>query len=282
MRHAQTVYFNGKLHVGGGITTGGVSTDCLVYTYDPYANTWGSLPPAPVYYAAPVVFNNALHLIGGRLASTNQRTNKVWTFDELSGKWIKMIPPMPTSRSSATAVAYNESIIVAGGIGEGGRHVKTIEVFLNGIWQEESVVLPKACSWMKFAIHGQNLYLAGGLDQGTNVFCAQLGSFPHPFNQVSGIQVLSSAPYLYSSHEICHGLLLGVGGQSLQGKNTISIYSYSPLTSSWVEVGVLQVACSAASICFIQIPYGGLFVIGGSTDATQSSTHVFRAQVISE
>ena len=58
--------------------------------------------------------------------------NFLWVY-EGEQTWTQPLPPMPTRRCAASAVVYQEYIIVAGGLHDlTDRHLDTVEVF-NGL-----------------------------------------------------------------------------------------------------------------------------------------------------
>ena len=92
-------------------------SDCLdtvVYCYNTSSDLWTRLPNCPNLCSSFIVINNMLTTVGG--AKNGQDSNKLYSLKE-GGAWVEEFPPMPTRRSSATAICTESSLIVMGGYG---------------------------------------------------------------------------------------------------------------------------------------------------------------------
>ena len=280
MRDAQTVFLNGKVYVGGGITEGGVRVDCTVYAYDFFDDAWDPLPTSPVRLAALVAWRGLLLLVGGIDASTNDCSNKIWAFDEEGRRWIN--PPiscMQTARSCATAVVYRNRIIVLGGMDANNHSISSVLIY-DEIQQQwlEAEQLPTTCSPLKSATNGEDLYL---VDQEKAMFCVSLESLVESTINKPKQNVWTafpSAPLKFPSIQIFRTFLLSVCGWESDGDEYHSaIYAYSPEIQSWVKVGEIPVPChSTSTVVFLE---KHLLVVGGWAQDSVYSTHLFKASV---
>ena len=147
---------------------------------------WSELPMYAYQSFAMTAHNGHLVLIGGWDPDNNRTTNEVARLE--SGAWTKdSYPHLKTARYAATAVCYNDHIVVIAGITgmcdseqsqnqrdsttsvEKLNRTSSVEVFhLNeNTWQQYCAEqsLPIARSSMKSALNGDILYLMGGIDQ---------------------------------------------------------------------------------------------------------------------
>ena len=280
MYYAQAVVLNKKVYVGGGYTAGDVTTAANIYTYDPTTDTWKTLQ-SPTRYSALTTYNNKLLLVGGEEASTGQVTNQLWVFEEGEQTWTQPLPPMPTRRKDASAVSYQDYLIVAGGCNYTDGPLNTVEVFDGQQWVTADP-LPERCSSMKSTSHNGHYYLMGGDCQGTSVFYTSVWSFvervtqhstsPSNTDQPSVWKTLTNTPYESSSTTIFGGALVAVGGCH----NQSSLHLYFPLTQSWLPAGEMPLGVD--STCTVTLPTGEMMVIGGETSDTRSPL-VYKARV---
>lgn len=100
----------------------------LIFRYD---TDWSQLPSCPIGMCSIAVVNGFVTTIGGY--EDNDYSNKLFSFQEIvedvnDGRWIEKFPPMPTKRNQATSLCIEAALIVAGGNGEGGVSLRTVEV----------------------------------------------------------------------------------------------------------------------------------------------------------
>ena len=116
MKGAQGVFFNNKLHIGGG-HTGNSVTDSMVFKYNATLDIWESLPPSPLKWFGMTIFNQQLVLVGGREVGNRKQenTNKIASWDQANQSWNFTVPPMTFARISPVVFSYNGYLIAAGG-----------------------------------------------------------------------------------------------------------------------------------------------------------------------
>jgi hypothetical protein len=276
--------------LGQSITVGrdvyvGVNIDKKVFKYSITEDSWGTLPLAPVSYARIGYLNKKVLIVGGRLPS-NQVTADIREFDEASHQWVKStsIPPMPTARSSATAVSWSSppALIVCGGRNPQYQPMTVVEVYHGRTSQWHAVTpLPSPSTNMTHTVIHNMLYLVGGFE-GIEVtsYKKTVLSTLIPQLLTTGLQ---SSPTQWQSLSITDvsncksaaaslgGCLLAVGGSKdlswpPKPESVVSsVNAYCPSTSSWVLVGQLPqplLDCTTA-----KLPTGELLVIGGITSS---------------
>ena len=280
MRDAQAVVLNKKVYVGGGYTRT-YTTAANIYTYDPTMDTWETLQSS-TRRSALTTYHNKLLLVGGEETSTGQFTNQLWVFEEGEQTWTQPLPPMPTSREGASAVSYQDYLIVAGGRNSGGE-LNTVEVFDGQQWVAADP-LPKSCCFMQSTSHDGHYYLMGGDPPGTSVFYTSLQSLvekatqhpptsPSNTDQPSVWKTLTNTPHENSSTTIFGRALVALGGYP----NQSSLHLYFPLTQSWLPAGEMPLGVQYT--CTVTLPTGEMMVIGGWTRATDRSPLVYKACV---
>ena len=104
---------NDKLYVGGRHFTSGNHAKLYVTSVD--LTSWEVLT-TPTYWFALTTYRSQLVVAGGMMVETQEVTNQLWT--SITGdSWRASLPPMPTRRTSASAITTEspECIVVAGG-----------------------------------------------------------------------------------------------------------------------------------------------------------------------
>ena len=253
--------------------------------YSTSEDSWCVLPRAPVqYFRFGCLFKKIL-LVGGRLPS-RRVTADIHEFDEATQQWVRSttIPPMPTARSSVTAVSWTSppALIVCGGNNPAGEPMTVVEIYHSRTsqWHTTSP-LPFPRSNMTHTIIHNILFLVGGYARLSAASCKKtvlsvsipqlLESCLQPSTSPIQWQSLSisDVPNYRSTAALLGACLLVVGGKSATPKffNTSdivsSIHAYCPSFSSWVLVGELPQPCYDCATA--TLPTGELLVIGGVT-----------------
>ena len=284
---ANLVHIRGSIYVHSKYRDKG---DLFEYTL--CNGRWKILPEPPVRYFSMCSMFGKVLLVGG------QHTGSIHEFDEASQQWVRStsIPPMPTARSSATAVSWSSppALIVCGGQDSYEEPMTTVEVYHSYTPQWHTLCpLPFPRSHMMSTIIHNSLFLVGGIE--SSIYSTRsviFVSVPDLLDQCyqSSQQKVSSAhcqwqslpatPTYCSGAASLGGCLLTVGGQSryFAGRVFSSIYAYSPSYSSWIHVGDLPLNhtdCGA-----ISLPGGELLVIGGEEETFIVSKRVYKGTIV--
>jgi hypothetical protein len=100
--------------IGGRIYA--LGDDGTFQLFDPVANTFEPLPPAPTaeWVSEMEVYDERLYVFGGFLGLERSATPAVWEYDPLTGLWTERAP-MPTARYGSAVALSNDEIFVFGG-----------------------------------------------------------------------------------------------------------------------------------------------------------------------
>ena len=274
----------------------GVDSDGEVFNYSITEEGWSTLPVTPVKLTGIGYIYKKLLLIGGRLPS-NQVTADIHEFVEASQQWVRStsIPPMPTARSSATAVSWSSppALIVCGGNSQQINPMTVVEIYHSRTSQWHAVTpLPFPRALMSHTLIHNMLYLVGGCEgKAVSTYKKRVMTISIPqllgtCLQPSPVQwkclPISNIPNYWSTAASLGGCLMVVGGlKELVWPPTIvsSVHAYCPFTSSWVLVGQLPqplYSCITATL-----PTGELLVIGGMTsdDRIKASNTTYKCSL---
>ena len=258
---------------------------------------WSNLPDGKSLNFGLVVIGDQLTSVGGQMLTGDYSTTSEILSISLSGRkrcqWCVVLPPMPTARCNAAAVAVGDAILVVAGGYDRGRELDGVEVLdlANRTWCSVPR-LPRRLSNLVSVVSGGYLYLGGGFEgqPSNSVFCCSLESFgtssenggltsPLPegggreggeesefWRTVSGLPVTNSSIVEFS------GNLLSVGGTSVATNTTTnSVYQYNPLSGQWVDVCVIKnkrERCFAVAVVSPRklLIVGGVLANGSKTD----------------
>lgn len=128
------------------------------------ADGWSSkLPDCPFESSPLAIINHLLTTVGGHI--DGNRTDKLLSLTGNGKKWTEEFPPMPTKRSHAAALCTGSCLIVAGGRGERGETLKTVEVLdIDGRQWSVAADLPEPCLCFSMTIVDGLLYVLGGVN----------------------------------------------------------------------------------------------------------------------
>ena len=211
-----------------------------VLEYDLENNDWSKLPKYSLKGFGLAVIQDLLTTVGGW--SEKQTSNRLSSFR--GGKWVKVFPPMTTKRRGLTVISIPNYLIVAGGVGEEGGVLSTVEVMdiRTQKWYT-AASLPEPVYDMTATVCGGRLYLLGGRDNKWAptyaVFTCTLDSLirlchppsktpPHT-SEASVWQRVANVPVVESTCTTLNGRMLTVGGRTSRGgKFADAIHVYNP------------------------------------------------------
>ena len=281
IRGAHATVINDTLYIGGGQCTT-FNDDYLMFSYKLIDDQWRMLPVLPQRAGVPTNINNDISYIGGYDRSTKRSTNKVITL--LNNQWSIQYSNMTTARCDHAVVTYQHYTIVAGGVGEDGSTLDTIEVFNcnNDQWTILSTHLPLPMKAINATTCNQSFIIAGyaGADGR-----AYNGTFIITMDSLVGTEQQHSLTSSTSEHDnkwsqLCSTpywnttivpnttppVIIG-GDQQRKTFNNISLYDDS--RDSWRTVSSLPISCARATVATIN---NIMIVAGGCTDASTTET----------
>ena len=248
--HGNVAYFNSE----GSIA---------VFCYESQRQLWRQLPHCHSKDSALVMADNKLTTIGGRdkfglpISSLASLTGE----DEDS-KWVQLFPQMPTARYWLAAVCRGRNVITAGGVGDGGRPLSTVEILDTELQQWTSAAsLPNPMDSASITVCEDLLYLLGGNENGrtlsvlTSSITDVLAYRPAVWRQIADTH------YYYSTAVSVGGQLLAIGGWDRHLINTSAIVAYDPNSDSWKDMG--HMATPRHNALVVALPSNQLIVVGG-------------------
>ena len=282
MISAYATVINDTLYIGGGSCPTD-NDEYLMFSYKLIDDQWRMLPVLPQCYGVPTNINNDISYIGGHDPSTGRSTNKVITL--LNNQWTSQYPNMITARQDHAVVSYQHYTIVAGGDGEDGSRLDTIEVFNcnNYQWTILSTHLPQPMKAINATTCNQSFIIAGynGVDSKNYT-----GTFIITMDSLVGTEQQRSLTSSTSEHdnkwnELCPTAYWSttivpnttppviIGGEDEQGKAVNNISLYDDSSNSWRIVSSLPISCARTTVTTIN---NIMIVAGGCTDDSTRET----------
>ena len=281
MRRAHATVINDTLYIGGGLCTT-ANDDYLMFSYKLIDDQWRMLPVLPQRAGVPTNINNDISYIGGLDRSTKRSTNKVITL--LNNQWTIQYPNMTTARCYHAVVSYQHYTIVAGGEGEDGSTLDTIEVFNcnNYQWTILSTHLPKPMKFINATTCNQSFIIAGYVGADGRAYS---NTFIITMDSLVGTEQENSLTSSTSEHdnkwsELFHTPYWNttivpnttppvIIGGTKQGKTVNNISLYDDSSNSWRTVSSLPISCAGATVATIN---NIMIVAGGYTDGSTKVT----------
>ena len=246
---------------------------------------WSTLPRHPYSDFGLVLINSLLTSVGG--CGRGHFTNSLLslTGEGRKRQWSKVFPAMPTPRSNTASVTTEQALIVAGGFSE--KYLDTVEVMdiPSQQWTTASR-LPRPFNRMSATICGDQLYLAGGVNESDkaskSVLTCSFTDLLPPQSLGARLHTLSLAdktglwrqardlPVTSSTLTTLGGHLLAIGGKDDSDKYTAAVRCYDASTDSWLVVSQMK---SARSRCLATaLPEDRLLVVGGWTTGRETKS----------
>ena len=281
----QAVVIRGRIYVTGG-NTADAKQEPVVYIYDFEFDGWDTIK-APVRFSAVTSYHDKLTLLGGRKAIEDelQRTDKVWVYDDEKGWDSKSITHMTSKRSSASAMGFDDYILVVGGVAERWVDIDLTEVYVGQQrrWVEVDRLPMTGYVFRSVCLNGF-FYLMGGYPPNKSVHYCSLEELikkaTHPTHLPKTTKplwkTLPNVPYELSSAVVFGNSLYSAGGWDGRAiQNTLFLYDSDTL--SWKNVGELPEAVYAADT--VALPTGETVLIGGRTEYVPCSPLVYTLQL---
>ena len=216
-----------------------------VYSYTVTDNKWNELQPCRNRSFGFAIVNNKLTTVGGW--DGRDLTNSLLCL--YGNQWEEVLPPMPTSRTSAAAATTPTHLVIAGGQTKMiGGDLPAVEV-LNTKTLQWSIAssLPQAVGHPLVVQSDGRLYLSKGED-GVVFSCSVedlLKCFkPTSINSSDGGSVwtrladIPAQPH-FPGLTTLWGCVLAIGGKIFKGNAIGAIHCYDVATNSWTLTGEL-------------------------------------------
>jgi len=261
----QSVEIDGNIYVGGGDTST-VDRDYVVMVCTVQSCQWHTLPPYCARYFAMSAIKNQLVLVGGDHKSNAIGTVGAW--DNRKNQWSFPYPPMPTPRSSASAVSCQNRLVVAGGYDVD--YLSAVEV-LDVNTKQWACAQPTPKNWhrMKSVLIRDTWYLLGGWYSFSGVPDVYSVSVEALVSRSASDshktwRKLASLPYTCSCPLVLNESLYAYGGWQ-EGEPLSALFRYIPDTNTWIQAaeespcGLYDSTCvSTSHEVFVLGGYNGL------------------------
>ena len=280
------------LRAGGGTQN--------IYAYKSTDETWDQLPECESELYSVAVVNNLLTTIGGRSSGGNV-TNQLFSLTgegrskkwgkKRSKKWREVFQSMPTERSSSVAVCTGQALIVAGGLAQDSKTLRTVEIMNIDTKEWSSAAdLPEPLYNATGTICHNHIYIIGGWSDRrpiksvytctlTDLFqscrsrslgerLAQSTSLTSPARSNIWDKV-ADLPVMRSTCVTLHGRLLAIGGRDSKARPTSDVRIYHPTSNTWEVISKMIISrwCCFAAV----LPTNELMVVGGYTTRSMFS-----------
>jgi tRNA G18 (ribose-2'-O)-methylase SpoU len=266
--------------VDGNMVYFNADGDNNIQCYNRDSDLWTQLPHCPNTYSSFVIVNHTLTAIGGLNARRSSYSNDVYSLEE-KGAWVAIFPPMPTKRSSTTAICTESSLIVVGGSGRGLSQCPVEVMSIEGHQWSIAAGINIQYTFRRASgvICGDQLYILGSYYDSQSVYSCVLGDLlqscqsastpklatPRKLGHVNTWRRLADLPVCDSTSVSFCGHLVAIGGNvSKTNYTTIkAIYAYNRTTNSWEVISEMSVArrqCFAAALPATN----ELMVVGGT------------------
>ena len=254
------------------------------YAYDTTSDSWSQLPDCVHERSSIAIINGLLTTVGGgrRQSAHSNELFSLTVEKGSSGRWTKIFPPMPTKRRLTTALCTGTTLIIAGGFGEDGRVLSTVEVMNTENHQWSSAAdLPEPMYRASIKVCGDHIYVLGRINEDfhyiKSVFTCSVSALLQScvptsleaklgktslIDKASVWRRVADLPVIRSTCVYFKGLLLAIGGVELAiGKATTAVHKYNLTTNSWEVISHMT---TARYNCFTAVlPDNRLMVVGG-------------------
>ena len=266
-----------------------------IYSYDATTDSWSQLPDCVKGRCSITVINGRLTTVGG--VESNELFSL--TGEGSSRRWTKEYPPMPTERQCTTSLCTGATLIVAGGVGDGGV-LSTVEVMNteNHQWSTAAnLPQPMFSASATLTVCGDRIYMLGGAGKQhtstKSVYTCSVSALlqscaPRSLeaklkrtslsDKASVWRQVADLPVTDTTCESFHGRLLAIGGEDDLGKVTTAVYEYSSTSNSWEVISHMT---TGRYDCFTAVlPNNQLMVVGGVTAPSTCTDTVELANVV--
>ena len=273
---------NSTLYISGVCPNDNMN-DCKVYKYEFDKNQWSVLPPLQQCYGVPVNMNDQLTVISGQ--HNNKPTNLVTTYDDNYNSWNNAYPNLLVARLWPAVIPYHQYVIVAGGEGDNGNVLDSIEVF--GITKSHRMIvnthLPEPMFWISATICSDSFIIVGygGADNmrynGTYIIpiddIISLSQQTHSLSSTDQGKTkwhkLAPAPYWRTALVPNISPPVIIGGEDKQSITVNDITIYDDTNNKWNKISSLPINCAHTTVAVIN---QSIIVMGGSSDTKNGET----------
>ena len=282
---AYATVINTTLYITGGGCPNDTRNMYNVHKYELDKNQWSVLPPLQQYRGIPVNTDNQLTVIGGRHSTTHKPTTQVTTFT--NNRWNNdTYPNLSVARVLPAVVPYHQYVIVAGGVGDDGTALDTIEVFnvSSCHWMIVNTHLPLPMYWISATVCADSFTIveyAADKKCYTRTFTVPIGEIISQQQQTQQSLTsstdkdntkwhkLATAPYWYTALVPNTSPPVIIGGQDEQLNTVNDITIYDDTNNRWKKIASLPINCAYTTVAVIN---DCIIVMGGASDTKTTGT----------
>ena len=265
-----------------------------IYSYDVISDNWSPLPDSMHLNSSITIINGQLTTVGGGAYPIYSNELFSLTGEGSDRRWTKKFPPMPTKRSYCTTTVCTGAtvaLIVAGGVGEGGKVLSTVEVMDTEThqWSTAAADLPgsEPVCCASATVCGDQFYMLGGFTDKPyhgahtrSVYTCSVSTLlqscvrrsqqkrsalPH---KARVWRRVADLPVKQSTCESFHGQLLAIGGKKDSQEPSTAVYMYNSTTNSWEIISHMT---TGRYHCFTAVlPNNQLMALGGKIARDES------------
>ena len=159
----------GLVEVEGRVVWGGYGG---VYMLDEVRSKWSRVADYGEVAGTLAVCGGRLVWVGGRKGGgvTSKEVKEL-----RGGRWSAMPDMLVGCWLSCVLSVSGGGMVVMGGVGDGGRRLNDVQVFDGGTqtWHR-GPSLPKPCGLMSAVVHGDQVFVMGGVGMDRAVWCADI------------------------------------------------------------------------------------------------------------
>ena len=286
MYAASATVINSTLYITGGWCPNDAMHMNIynVYKYELDKNQWSVLPPLQQYCGVPVNVNDQLTIISG-IGRNNKPTNLVTTYDDNS--WNNTYPNLSVARSLPAVVPYHQYVIVAGGKGDDGNALDSIEVFdiTKSHWMIVNIHLPVPMCHISATICADSFTIVGYSNADNIHYNAtfiiaidDIISLPQQTQQSLTSSTdkdntkwhqLAPAPYWKTALVPNTSPPVIIGGHDEQVNTVNDITTYDDTSNKWNKISSLPINCAFTTVAVIN---QCIIVMGGCSDVKTRET----------
>lgn len=242
--------------------------------FDPATGRFEQLAPMPerLNHVSMVTHGGKVYVVGGLgdvLFGADVR-REMWEYDPATDRWRDM-PPMPTARGAASAGVIGDVLYVAGGVGENGKVLSTLEAFdfTTRSW-ERRADMPTAREHAAYAVADDRLYVFGGRTPASDAIRVVETYEPG----ADRWRRVAELPQRAGSFEavVVDGYVVTVGGDSdLEGWVTGAVQRYEPARDAWLQLPPMRTKRHGMAVAYAA---DRIWTFGGSPCARFAASDV--------
>ena len=274
------------MYISGGWCPNDARNIYNVYKFDLDKNQWSVLPPLQQYYGIPVNLSDKLTIISGRYSTPPYKvSNLVITYSD--NTWNNTYPNLLVARANPAVVPYHQYVIVAGGKGDDGNLLDSIEVFdiTKPHWMIVNTHLPVPMYQISATTCADSFTIVGYTGAGNNgyreTFIIPIGdiiSLPQQTQQSltrstdkdnTKWHQLAPAPYCRTALVPNTSSPVIIGGEDKQGNTVNDITIYDDKSNKWNKISSLPINCAWTAVAVIN---QSIIVMGGCSDTKTNET----------